>query len=209
MRDFTSALADPGKILERLSNPIRRGGKWVACCPLHSEKTASFHVTQRSGVWGWKCFGCGRSGNAINLVRELDGVGFHEACDRLGVPKTDTTDRRGETEDEARLRMLDTMPPPLSPWDAKDPVLLFCGCSTTWLNRPTMTGPFRRERIPCAACDKREADELDAIGPKSKFGIPFFAPVKPTAEELALPCACKPHVKCCYHEHWAPRWDCQ
>ncbi len=170
-RDIDSVLRSPDPILARLDSPKRVGSKWIARCPLHSEKTGSFHVTQRNGLWSWVCFGCDRKGDVVNLVRELDGVGFHEACDRLGVPKTDTTDRRGETEDEARLRMMDTMPGPRSTWDAKDPVLLFCGCSTTWLNRPAMTGPFRRERIPCAACDKREAAELDAIGPRHRAGL--------------------------------------
>lgn len=38
-------------------------------CPLHSERTASFHVFPDAR--GWHCFGCGRGGDIFTLASEL------------------------------------------------------------------------------------------------------------------------------------------
>lgn len=40
----------------------KAGSKWIALCPFHGEKTASFQVDERKGEF--YCFGCQRSGKA-------------------------------------------------------------------------------------------------------------------------------------------------
>lgn len=47
-------------------------------CFLHDETkpSLSFH---KNGKF-WKCFSCGKGGNAINLVMAHENIGFHEAC---------------------------------------------------------------------------------------------------------------------------------
>ena len=52
----------------------RKGGSYWACCPLpgHSERTPSFAVNE-SGQF-YKCFGCGRGGNAIKFVMEMESM---------------------------------------------------------------------------------------------------------------------------------------
>lgn len=55
-----------------------KGGRWWACCPFHNEKTPSFTVNPERGFF--HCFGCGKSGNAIQFVMELDKMTFPEAC---------------------------------------------------------------------------------------------------------------------------------
>ncbi|HCI72640.1 MAG TPA: DNA primase, partial [Balneola sp.] len=56
-------------------------------CPYHDEKTPSFNVTPRLGIY--KCFGCGESGDVFKFVMDQDGIGFTEAvrqlADRYGV----------------------------------------------------------------------------------------------------------------------------
>ena len=48
--------------------------KFKALCPLHDERTPSFHVDAELQVW--YCFGaCGRGGDVIELVRLLIEVG--------------------------------------------------------------------------------------------------------------------------------------
>jgi len=43
---------------------------WKGCCPIHNEKTASFHVW--ANPWRWRCFGaCATGGDIIDLAREL------------------------------------------------------------------------------------------------------------------------------------------
>lgn len=51
-------------------------GQLKGCCPLHEEKTPSFHVYQDDQRF--KCFGCGQYGDVIDFVAKrerLDGAG--------------------------------------------------------------------------------------------------------------------------------------
>lgn len=59
----------------------RRGRTWWACCPLHGERTPSFHLDEVKGYF--HCFGCGAHGSAIDLVMQVERVGFGEAVRRL------------------------------------------------------------------------------------------------------------------------------
>lgn len=49
----------------------------VGCCPIHREKTPSFHVYKSSNTF--KCFGCGKSGDAIELIKEVEKIDFFDA----------------------------------------------------------------------------------------------------------------------------------
>src|SRR4026207_563742 len=53
-------------------------------CPFHQEKTASFSVSPSKGVF--YCFGCGKGGDAITFLRELESLSYVEAVERLGQP---------------------------------------------------------------------------------------------------------------------------
>ncbi len=55
----------------------RKGVNYEACCPFHQEKTPSFKVSPARGIY--KCFGCGKSGNAINFVMESESATYPEA----------------------------------------------------------------------------------------------------------------------------------
>ncbi len=55
----------------------RKGVNYMACCPFHNEKTPSFVVSPAKGLF--KCFGCGKGGNAITFVMEQENVQFPEA----------------------------------------------------------------------------------------------------------------------------------
>jgi DNA primase len=50
-------------------------------CPFHQEKTASFSVSPSKGVF--YCFGCGKGGDAITFLRELEHLSYPEAVERL------------------------------------------------------------------------------------------------------------------------------
>ncbi|HET9671418.1 MAG TPA: DNA primase, partial [Actinomycetota bacterium] len=50
-------------------------------CPFHQEKTASFSVSPTKGVF--YCFGCGKGGDAITFLRELEHLSYVEAIERL------------------------------------------------------------------------------------------------------------------------------
>ncbi|MBM3671304.1 MAG: DNA primase [Actinobacteria bacterium] len=59
----------------------RVGQRYVGLCPFHQEKTPSFGVNAGMGLW--KCFGCGKSGDAITWVRDTEHLDFVEAVERL------------------------------------------------------------------------------------------------------------------------------
>lgn len=57
-------------------DPDRKG--WCSC-PFHGEQTPSFHLYEQRG----KCFGCGWSGDVIDLVAGVLGIGPIEAVKTL------------------------------------------------------------------------------------------------------------------------------
>ncbi len=64
--------------------PIKKtGANHVACCPFHNEKTPSFSVNQTKQFY--HCFGCGAHGDAINFLKEFDGLSFTDAIEQLAL----------------------------------------------------------------------------------------------------------------------------
>lgn len=55
----------------------QHGSTLKACCPFHNEKTPSFTVTPAKNMF--KCFGCGKGGDAISFIMEHEKVEFIEA----------------------------------------------------------------------------------------------------------------------------------
>lgn len=60
-----------------VGQPRRSGRDLVALCPLHDEKTPSFHIYREQNR-GW-CFGCNRGGDSIHLTMLIHNLGFKEA----------------------------------------------------------------------------------------------------------------------------------
>ncbi len=55
----------------------KKGVNFQACCPFHNEKTPSFVVSPSKGLF--KCFGCGKGGNAVTFVMEHESMGYVDA----------------------------------------------------------------------------------------------------------------------------------
>lgn len=100
---FVQAVRDAADVYEVASAHTklqRAGRKWKGLCPLHKEKTPSFHVDPDLGFF--KCFGCGEGGDAIKLHMLVTGDDFAAAMEalaqRFGVPlpaPTAAPSRRG------------------------------------------------------------------------------------------------------------------
>lgn len=58
------------------------GGKQAGCCPIHEEKTASFHIYANGDQA--TCFGCGFQGDVFDLYIALNGGSFLDAKKALG-----------------------------------------------------------------------------------------------------------------------------
>jgi DNA primase len=66
-------------IVELVSSyfPLKKSGRnYKALCPFHAEKTPSFMVNQEKQIF--KCFGCGKGGNAFHFLMEKEGLPFQE-----------------------------------------------------------------------------------------------------------------------------------
>ena len=55
----------------------RRGVNLIGLCPFHNEKTPSFNVSPAKGIF--KCFGCGKGGNAVHFIMEIEQLNYYEA----------------------------------------------------------------------------------------------------------------------------------
>ena len=58
-------------------------GSLKGLCPFHDEKSPSFHVRPQVGLW--HCFGCGKGGDVISFVQDVDNLTFAEAVERLAA----------------------------------------------------------------------------------------------------------------------------
>lgn len=59
----------------------KRGVNLLGLCPFHNEKTPSFTVSPAKGIF--KCFGCGKGGNAVHFVMEHEQLSYVEALKYL------------------------------------------------------------------------------------------------------------------------------
>lgn len=59
----------------------RRGTNLIGLCPFHNEKTPSFIVSPAKGIY--KCFGCGKGGDAVSFLMEHDQLTYPEALKAL------------------------------------------------------------------------------------------------------------------------------
>src|SRR5476649_1635368 len=60
---------------------VRKGRVMWGCCPFHKEKSASFKV--ENGRRLYKCFGCGKGGDAFKWLTETEGLSFPESVEKL------------------------------------------------------------------------------------------------------------------------------
>ncbi|MEO7961239.1 MAG: DNA primase [Ginsengibacter sp.] len=61
----------------------KRGQNYLGLCPFHNEKTPSFTVSPSKEIY--KCFGCGRSGNAIGFLMEHEKYSYVESLKWLAA----------------------------------------------------------------------------------------------------------------------------
>ena len=64
--------------------PLTKAGReYKACCPFHTEKTASFWVSPEKQFY--HCFGCGAHGTALRFLMDYDHMTFPEAVEDLAA----------------------------------------------------------------------------------------------------------------------------
>ena len=78
----------------------KKGVNYQACCPFHNEKTPSFVVSPSKGVY--KCFGCGKGGNAVTFVMEHENITYPEALKIVAKRYGIEVEEREQTEEDVR-----------------------------------------------------------------------------------------------------------
>jgi DNA primase len=90
----------------------RVGRNQMGQCPFpsHNDKTPSFSVNATEGVY--YCHGCGRRGDVITFLREMEGLDFEAAVERLagkaGIALRYTSNTEGEDR-RRRARLTDAV----------------------------------------------------------------------------------------------------
>jgi DNA primase len=64
-------------VIEDFVTLRRRGVNLIGLCPFHGERTPSFNVNPARNIF--KCFGCGKAGDAITFLKEHENLTYPEA----------------------------------------------------------------------------------------------------------------------------------
>lgn len=94
----------------------KRGANYIAHCPFHEERTPSFHVNPSRNAF--KCFGCGKGGDAIAFVMEYESKTFIEAVEliagisniQLDVEKRTISTKRTKVKNKRQPIEFDVIP---------------------------------------------------------------------------------------------------
>lgn len=83
-KDTIRKIIDTVQILEVVGDFVnlkRSGSIFKGNCPFHQEKTPSFVVNPNKNIF--KCFGCGKGGDAVNFIMEHEKMSYPEALKYL------------------------------------------------------------------------------------------------------------------------------
>lgn len=75
--DTVKAAVTPRMAAERYGLPIQQGS--MICCPFHADRTPSMKLNEDY----FYCFGCGTSGDVIDLAARLFGLSGYDAAKKL------------------------------------------------------------------------------------------------------------------------------
>ena len=106
--DDIRAGVDIVEFVGRFVNLRKAGANWKGLCPFHGEKTPSFMVNPKKGIF--HCFGCGVGGDVFGFAMRQDRLSFPEAVRALAKTAGVTLpEDRGAAPDSGRDELLRAM----------------------------------------------------------------------------------------------------
>ena len=75
--ETVKAAVTPRMAAERYGRPIQQGN--MVCCPFHADRTPSMKLNEDY----FYCFGCGATGDVIDLVAKLFNLSSYDAAKKL------------------------------------------------------------------------------------------------------------------------------
>jgi DNA primase len=104
--DEIRSAVDVVDLVGRFVRLRKAGAGWKGLCPFHAEKTPSFTVNPKRGIF--HCFGCGVGGDVFGFVMRQDRLSFPEAVRQLaksaGVALPEDRARPGEAGQREELQ---------------------------------------------------------------------------------------------------------
>lgn len=106
-KEVIEQITDAARIEEIVGDYLtlrRRGGNLIANCPFHNEKTPSFYVSPAKGIY--KCFGCGKSGGALNFIMDHEHLSYVDALKHIArrygitIPEIELSEEAKKAEDQ-------------------------------------------------------------------------------------------------------------
>ena len=100
-RETIDRIFDAAKVEDVVGSYVtlkKRGANLLGLCPFHHEKTGSFTVSPSKGIY--KCFGCGKAGNAVGFIMEIEQCSYIEAIKQLAQRYHITIEERELTQEE-------------------------------------------------------------------------------------------------------------
>ena len=92
--DQITVATDLVGLIGEYTNLKKKGANWESNCPFHDEKSPSFKVNPAKGIY--KCFGCGKGGDAISFVMDIESMSYVESL-RFLAKKYNITLEESET----------------------------------------------------------------------------------------------------------------
>ncbi len=85
------------EVVEDFVKLKKMSSNFIGLCPFHKEKSGSFTVSPSKGIY--KCFGCGKSGDAIQFLIDHEGKNFIQAVELLASKYNITLDDAGKKKE--------------------------------------------------------------------------------------------------------------
>jgi twinkle protein len=100
--------ADIVSVVQEFVKLKKTGSSYVGKCPFHNEKSASFSVTPAKAMY--KCFGCGKSGDAVQFIIDHEKKSYPEAITflaaKFNIQMEETGTKKEYVKPVARLEKL-------------------------------------------------------------------------------------------------------
>ncbi len=110
-RDTINRILDAVKIEEVIGDFVslrRKGSNWWGLCPFHPDRNPSMAVSSTKNLF--KCFSCGKGGNALSFVMEHENMSYPEALRYLAAKyNIEVVDKELTPEEVARNQRYDNL----------------------------------------------------------------------------------------------------
>lgn len=106
IKDRVLRTADIVEVIGEYVKLKRQAAEYVGLCPFHAERSPSFSVNQKKGIY--KCFGCGASGDVIEFIKKQERLSFVDALKFIAASRHinvnfEHDEKRGKGKDFARI----------------------------------------------------------------------------------------------------------